>query len=201
MKIIEIGCISPISPLFSMFLGSFWRVNPYGSRVRVPRGQGAGRRRDTLFACNMCENEQTERGDFLCEHTCWIGPGKLPLCLCVEMPPKRPQICYFFAPKYAIVEKDVTFPRVTSCDPAKNVTFFVKLFRRTASSRNAYSDLKVHGSNADMIAINAFAPPFAPPICATRDCPFRFFFLPHGLKYAISGQGSRKNVGNWSQIC
>jgi hypothetical protein len=65
-----------------------------------------------------------------------IGPGKLPLCLCVEMPPKQPQICYFFAPKYAIVDKDIIFPRVTACDPAKNVTFFVKLFRRTAGSRN-----------------------------------------------------------------
>ena len=42
-----------------------------------------------------------------------LGPGKLPLCLCIKMPPKRPQICYFFAPKYAIVDKDVTFPR---CD-------------------------------------------------------------------------------------
>jgi hypothetical protein len=39
------------------------------------------------------------------------------------------------------VDKDI-FPRVTACDPAKNVTFFVKLFRRTAGSRNAYSDLK-----------------------------------------------------------
>jgi len=27
------------------------------------------------------------------------------------------------------------------------------------------------------------------------------FFLPHCLKYAISGQEYRKNSGNWSQIC
>jgi hypothetical protein len=54
------------------------------------------------------------------------GPGKLPLCLCVKIPPKQPQICYFFAPKYAIVDKDVILPRVTACDPAKNVTFLCK---------------------------------------------------------------------------
>jgi hypothetical protein len=44
------------------------------------------------------------------------------------------------------VDKDVIFPRVTNaCDPAKNVTFFVKLFCRTTGSRNAYSNLKVRG--------------------------------------------------------
>ena len=39
------------------------------------------------------------------------GPGMLPLCLCIKMPQKQSQICYFFAPKYAIVDKDITFPR------------------------------------------------------------------------------------------
>jgi hypothetical protein len=39
------------------------------------------------------------------------GPVKLPLCLCAETPQKRPQMCYFFGLKCAIVDKDVTFPR------------------------------------------------------------------------------------------
>jgi hypothetical protein len=39
------------------------------------------------------------------------GPVKLPLCLCVKMVQKRPQMCYFFGPKCAIVDKDVTFSR------------------------------------------------------------------------------------------
>ena len=47
------------------------------------------------------------------------GPGKLALCLCVKIIQKRPQICYFSRLKYAIVYKDVTFPRVTICDSAK----------------------------------------------------------------------------------
>ena len=47
VKIIEIRCISPISPLFSMFLGSFWWVNPCRSQVRVPMGKSTGRRQDT----------------------------------------------------------------------------------------------------------------------------------------------------------
>ena len=40
------------------------------------------------------------------------------------MPQKRPQICYFFAPKYAIVNKDVTFPRRDPVWPCQNVTLF-----------------------------------------------------------------------------
>jgi len=39
----------------------------------------------------------------------WTGPVKLPLCLCVKMVQKRPQMCYFFGPKCAIVDRDVTF--------------------------------------------------------------------------------------------
>ena len=51
--------------------------------------------------------------------TMYVGPGKLALCLCVKIVQKQPQICYFSRLKYAIVYKDVTFPRVTICDSAK----------------------------------------------------------------------------------
>ena len=71
----------------------------------------------------------------------WKALGSSPYVCASKYPQNGLKYAIFSLPNMLLWTRMSHSHDVTVCDSAKNVTFFVKLFRRTAGSRNVYSEL------------------------------------------------------------